>query len=115
MVDRSGIRPHSNLPVLYADCRPLAAMIMNSYELRLRSIVLMRASFGLQTPDQKRGRGNCHDNYGVFQLANPLTANMFFTAMTMLKVTRSSPESALGQQAFGIEYKRPREGVLPFL
>jgi hypothetical protein len=51
MVDRSGIRPHSNLPVLYADCRPLAAMIMNSYELRLRSIVLMRASFGLQTPD----------------------------------------------------------------
>lgn len=32
-VDHSGIRPHSKLPVLYASCRPLAAMIMNFYEL----------------------------------------------------------------------------------
>jgi hypothetical protein len=30
MVDCGGIRPHSNLPVLYAGCRLLAAMILSS-------------------------------------------------------------------------------------
>jgi hypothetical protein len=57
MVDPSGIRPHSNLPVLYAGCRPLAAMIMNSFELRLRSTVLTCTSFGFQTTDHRKGKG----------------------------------------------------------